>query len=69
MDASDGASDGTCAGCADKPLSGAKFQFLVETGVKALTEASWEFEDAVVCHQDDDVTGGVEDGGADFAGF
>ena len=69
MDASDGASFGVAAGCADRPLRAGHFEFFVEAGVKALAEAGGEFEDAVVGHQDDNVAGRVEDCGANFAGF
>ena len=50
-------------------LRAGEFKFLVEAGVKALTEAGGEFEDAVVCHEDDDVARGIEDGGTDLAGL
>ena len=37
--------------------------------MKAGAEAGGEFEGAIVCHEHDDVARGVEDRGADFAGF
>jgi len=69
MDASDGAPDRSTTGCADKPLRAGEFQLFVKTGVKALTEAGRDFEDAFVCDEDDDVAGGVEDGGTYLTGF
>jgi len=42
-------------------------QNVVETGVKALAEIEGQFEDTIVCHENDDVACGVDDGGADFA--
>ena len=46
-----------------------QFQFVVEAGVEALTEAGGQLEDAVVGNQNDEVAGGVKNRGADLAGF
>jgi|SRR5580704_823726 hypothetical protein len=34
---------------------------LVETGMQSFTEAKWQFKDAIVCSQNEDVARGVED--------
>ena len=61
MDASDGASFGAAAGCADRPLRAGHFEFFVEAGVKAFAEAHRELKYAIIRGEHHDVARRVED--------